>query len=62
MAEPLADQVLRQTGEQQAKIREYLTPFAKFYGHMNERMEKCFRSSWAYAAATHVWLSAIGAV
>lgn len=24
----------------QAKIREYLTPFAKFYGHMNERMDE----------------------
>ncbi len=37
MTEPLADQVLRKIGEQQAKIRAYLTPFAKFYGNVNER-------------------------
>lgn len=37
MTKPLADQVLRKTGEQQAKIREYLTPFARFYG--NHSME-----------------------
>jgi len=36
MGEPLADQVLR-------KIGEYLTPFAKFYGHMNERMDEFVR-------------------
>jgi len=34
----VAERLLKKTGEQQAKIREYLTPFAKFYGHMNERM------------------------
>lgn len=28
-----ADQFLRMTAEQQAKIRDYLTPFAKFYGY-----------------------------
>jgi len=32
MAEPLADRVLQ-------KIRKYPTPFARFYGHMNERMD-----------------------
>ena len=32
--------MLKKTGEQQAKIREYLTPFGKFYGHMNERMDE----------------------
>ncbi|MDQ7066311.1 MAG: DUF6079 family protein, partial [candidate division KSB1 bacterium] len=35
----VAERLLKKTGEQQAKIREYLTPFAKFYGHMNERMD-----------------------
>jgi hypothetical protein len=43
MAEPLADQVLRKTGAQQAKIREYLTPFVRFYGRMNERMDEFVR-------------------
>ncbi|GIX46039.1 MAG: hypothetical protein KatS3mg131_0250 [Candidatus Tectimicrobiota bacterium] len=32
----VAERLLKKTGEQQAKIREYLTPFAKFYGRMNE--------------------------
>jgi len=36
----VAERLLKKTGEQQAKIREYLTPFAKFYGHMNERMDE----------------------
>ena len=36
----VAQRLLRKTGEQQAKIREYLTPFARFYGHMNERMDE----------------------
>ncbi|BCX81143.1 hypothetical protein MIT9_P0721 [Methylomarinovum caldicuralii] len=31
----VAERLLKKTGEQQVKIREYLTPFAKFYGHMN---------------------------
>lgn len=39
----VAERLLKKTGEQQAKIREYLTPFAKFYGHMNERMEEFVR-------------------
>ena len=34
----VAHRLLRKTGEQHAKIREYLTPFARFYGRMNERM------------------------
>ena len=36
----VAQRLLRKTGEQQARIREYLTPFARFYGHMNERMDE----------------------
>lgn len=39
----VAERLLKKTGEQQAKIREYLTPFAKFYGHMNERMDEFVR-------------------
>ena len=36
----VAQRLLRKTGEQQARIKEYLTPFARFYGHMNERMDE----------------------
>ncbi|MFC1816761.1 DUF6079 family protein, partial [Thermodesulfobacteriota bacterium] len=36
----VAERLLKKTGEQQTKIREYLTPFGKFYGHMNERMDE----------------------
>ncbi len=36
----VAQRLLKKTVEQQAKIREYLTQFAKFYGHMNERMDE----------------------
>ncbi|MBA7671070.1 hypothetical protein ES703_79221 [subsurface metagenome] len=39
----VAERLLKKTVEQQAKIREYLTPFAKFYGHMNERMDEFVR-------------------
>jgi len=39
----VAERLLKKTGEQQAKIREYLTPFGKFYGHMNERMNEFVR-------------------
>ncbi len=39
----VAERLLKKTGEQQAKIREYLTPFAKFYAHMNERMDEFVR-------------------
>ena len=35
--------LLRKTVDQQSKIREYLTPFAKFYGSMNERMDEYVR-------------------
>jgi hypothetical protein len=39
----VAERLLRKTGEQQTRIREYLTPFAKFYGNMNERMDEFVR-------------------
>jgi Cdc6-like AAA superfamily ATPase len=39
----VAERLLKKTAEQQAKIREYLTPFSKFYGHMNERMDEFVR-------------------
>ncbi len=39
----VAERLLKKTAEQQAKIRDYLTPFAKFYGHMNERMDEFVR-------------------
>jgi len=39
----VAERLLKKTADQQAKIREYLTPFAKFYGHMNERMDEFVR-------------------
>ena len=35
--------LLKKTADQQSKIREYLTPFAKFYGSMNERMDEYVR-------------------
>ena len=36
----VAERLLKKTSEQQARIREYLTPFGKLYGHMNERMDE----------------------
>ena len=39
----VAERLLEKTGEQQAKIREYLTRFSKFYGNMNERMDEFVR-------------------
>ncbi|MBI4764648.1 MAG: ATP-binding protein [Deltaproteobacteria bacterium] len=39
----VAERLLKKTGEQQTKIREHLTPFAKFYGRMNERMDEFVR-------------------
>ncbi|MBT9152795.1 MAG: hypothetical protein DDT35_01018 [Firmicutes bacterium] len=39
----VAERLLKKTGEQQVKIREHLTPFAKFYGRMNERMDEFVR-------------------
>ncbi len=39
----VAERLLRKTGEQQTRIREYLTPFSKFYSHINERMDEFVR-------------------
>ena len=39
----VAHRLLRKTGEQLARIREYLTPFTKFYGNMNERLDEFVR-------------------
>ena len=39
----VAERLLKKTAEQQANIREYLTPFAKYYGGMNEQMDEFVR-------------------
>jgi len=39
----VAQRLLKKTAEQQVKIREYLMPFSKFYGRMNERMDEFVR-------------------
>ncbi|MFP4040014.1 MAG: DUF6079 family protein [Desulfosudaceae bacterium] len=39
----VSERLLRKTADQQAWIREYLTPFARFYGNMNERMDEFVR-------------------
>ena len=36
----VAQRLLKKTAEQQHKIRAYLSPFAPFYGSMNERMDE----------------------
>jgi hypothetical protein len=43
----VAERLLKKTADQQAKIRAYLTPFAKFYGSMNERMDEYARGQEA---------------
>lgn len=39
----VAERLLKKTAEQQARIREYLTSFARFYSHMNEQMDEFVR-------------------
>jgi len=39
----VSERLLKKSADQQAKIREYLTPFAKYYGNMNERMDEFVR-------------------
>ena len=39
----VAERLLKKNSKQQAQIREYLTPFAKFYGRMNESMDEFVR-------------------
>ncbi|AKB74626.1 hypothetical protein MSLAZ_1365 [Methanosarcina lacustris Z-7289] len=36
----VAERLLKKNAEQQTKIRDYLTPFAKFYSGLNERMDE----------------------
>ena len=39
----VTERLLRKTPEQRAQIRDLLTPFARFYGNMNERMDEFVR-------------------
>ena len=39
----VAERLLKKSADQQNNIRAYLTPFAKFYGSMNERMDEYVR-------------------
>jgi predicted HTH transcriptional regulator len=39
----VAERLLKKTVDQQLKIRDYLTPFAKFFGQMNERTDEFVR-------------------
>jgi len=39
----VAERLLKKSADQQSKIRTYLTPFAKFYGTMNEHMDEYVR-------------------
>ena len=39
----VSQRLLKKSGEQQALIRDYLTPFTKFYGNMNERLDEFVR-------------------
>lgn len=39
----VAERLLKKSTEQKAKIRDYLMPFAKYYGGLNERMEEFVR-------------------
>jgi len=39
----VSERLLKKTVDQQQAIRDYLTPFAKFYGNLNERMDEFVR-------------------
>lgn len=39
----VAERLLKKTTEQQARIRDYLMPFARYYGGLNERMDEFVR-------------------
>jgi len=39
----VAERLLRKTPAQEAQIREYLLPFTRFYGNMNERLDEFVR-------------------
>ena len=39
----VAERLLKKNGHQQTQIRDYLTPFTRFYGNMNERLDEFVR-------------------
>ena len=39
----VAERLLKKNGHQQTQIRDYLTPFTRFYGAMNERLDEFVR-------------------
>ena len=39
----VAERLLKKTGEQQTRVRDYLTSFTKFYGNVNERLDEFVR-------------------
>ena len=39
----VAERLLKKTVEQQSRVRDYLMPFAKYYGGLNERMDEFVR-------------------
>jgi hypothetical protein len=39
----VSQRLLKKTAKQQSRIREYLSPFTRFYGDMNERIEEFVR-------------------
>lgn len=39
----VAERLLKKSADQRVKIREYLTPFTKYYSRMNERMDEFVR-------------------
>lgn len=39
----VAERLLRKTADQQVLVRQHLTPFTRFYGHMNERLDEYVR-------------------
>ena len=39
----VAERLLKKTAEQQARIRDYLMPFARYYGGLNERLDDFVR-------------------
>ena len=39
----VAERLLKKTAEQQVRIRDYLQPFTRFYGNMNERLDEFVR-------------------
>ena len=39
----VSERLLKKNGHQQTQIRDYLTPFTRFYGNMNERLDEFVR-------------------